>query len=262
MNKLNVLLATTDHQAAQFRKCLEDYVKFFKSKQGEFKGEKKTYTPKDGTIDIPSERKNDIVVTTVDEKLKWLEETLTEYIDSVFSVEATNSSGNARARLVVDGTDLGEFSSLELLRLKSLLESGTFEEMYSSIPVRSDSEQWDKTTNEAYQDREIFESPIQRGTRKSVMKEAYILPDPNITKGTDSKYTPQIASKDTVIELGDYTFQKYSGEWSHRQRAELLRRRTSLLSSVIAALKTANEAEAVQSKLTAKTLFNYLHKGE
>ena len=32
-----------------------------------------------------------------------------EYIDALFSQEATNASGNAKARLVVDGHDFGQF---------------------------------------------------------------------------------------------------------------------------------------------------------
>lgn len=63
--KLNVLLAKTDHLASVFKKGLEDYVKFFKTSQGAFKGEKKTYEPKPGTIDLVNERSNKLVVTTL-----------------------------------------------------------------------------------------------------------------------------------------------------------------------------------------------------
>ena len=261
-NKLNTLLAKTDHLAASFKKCIEDYVRFFKGSQGEFKGEKKTYIPRDNTIDLPSERKNEMVVTTVEEKLGWLEGTSTDYINSLFSQEATNASGKAKAKLVVDGIEFGEFSSLELLRLKSILESGTLEEMYKNIPVRSDSEEWKPTSEEMYNGRKVLESPKLSGTKKSTMKESYILPDPNIGQGKTDKYIPQIAQKDTVIELGDYTFQKFSGEWSHRERAELLRRRTLLLTAVIEALKVANDVESVDSEMNSNKLFGYLHHGK
>lgn len=260
--KMNALLAKTDHLAASFKKMMEDYVKFFKGHQGEFKGEKKTYIPKEGTVDLPNERRNELVVTTVTEKFKWFQETSEEYIDALFAQEATNASGKAKAKLVVDGVDFGEFSSLELLRMKSLLESGTLEEMYKNIPTRSDSEEWIPTKEEMYSDREIYESPKQSGIKKSVMKESYILPDPNVAAGKTDKYTPQIAQKDTIIELGDYSFQRFSGEWSHRERAELLRRRTKLLTAVIEALKISNEVEAQKSSMTGKKLFGYLHTGK
>ena len=77
-----------------------------------------------------------------------------------------------------------------------------------------------------------------------------------------SKYTAVLGSKDTVLELGDYTLQQFSGEYSHRQRAEILARRSKLLSAVIEALKEANDKEVVKSNLTALVLFNYLHYGQ
>lgn len=260
--KLNVLLAKTDHLGASFRKMTEDYVKFFKSKQGEFKGEKKTYNPKEGTIDVPSYRKNELVVTTVDEKLLWAEEASAEYIDALFSQEATNASGSAKAELIVDGVSFGNLSSLELLRLKTIIETGTFDEMYKSIPVRNDDEIWKASVAEMYVGRSIFESELQVGENKSTTKEQYILSDPNIQFVKDGKYTPQVATKDTIIVLGDYTYQKFTGEWSHRQRAELLKRKTKLLTAIIEALKKSNEVEAVPSEITAKKLFGYLHTGK
>jgi hypothetical protein len=260
--KLNVLLAKTDHLASSFRKSIEDYLIYFKNKQTDFRGERKTYEPRPGSIDIPGKRENKVVVTTVDEKLRWLEENSKEFIDALFSLEASNAAGLAKCELIVDGEDFGVLSSLELLRLKSLLENGTLEQMYSNIPVRSDSEIWNENTNEMYVGRSVFETPKISGVEKSTEKESYILHDPNIKEFKEgSHYAPQIATKNTVIELGDYSFQRFSGEWSHRQRAELLKRRTRLLTAVIEALKICNEAEAISSPVTSEKIFRYLHKG-
>lgn len=257
--KLNVLLALTDHLAGSFKKGLEEYIKFFKSHQGAFKGERKTYVPKPGTIDVPSNRGNTIVVTTVKEKLDYLMKSSKEYIDALFSQEKTNASGVCNAELIVDGQSFGLLTSLELLRLKSLLETGAFKEMYESIPTRSDSESWSKSSDSEYVNRNIFEGPLSSGVQKSTLKESYILPDPNIGKTDSANYTPQIAVKDTVFELGDYTYQKFSGEMSHVERAGILERRHKLLTAVIAALKVANEANSIPSELTAEKIFNYLH---
>lgn len=259
--KLNVLLAKTDHLAASFKKGLEDYIKFFKNHGGSFKGELKTYEPKQGMIDDPSQRANKLVVTTVEEKLQWLEESSAEYIDALFCQERTNASG-VQADLIVEGKVWGKYTSLELLKLKSLLEAGNLVGVYENLPVRNDDEIWTKTSTEMYTDRDVYESTKHSGIRKSLTKESYILPDPNIQYIKDGKYTPQVASKDTVIDVADYTFQRFSGEYSHRQRAEILRRRTTLVTAVIEALKVANEAEAMQSSMTAARIFGYLHKGD
>lgn len=261
--KLNVLLAKTEHSSGSYKKMVADYLAFFKGQQGQFRGIKKTYTPNPDTVDIPSERGAIKVVTTVGEKLAWFEDTAKEHINNLFAVEATNASGEATATLVVDGVTFGIFTSLELLRLKSLLEDANLEAMYANIPVRSDSEIWDANTQEEYSDREILQSPLQEGIKKSIMKTQYILEDPNVQHLKDaSRYVPQVASKDTVLELGKYTVQGFSGESTHRKRAEILKRRSKLLSAVVEALKTANEAETVQSQLTAEKLFSYLHRGE
>lgn len=261
--KLNVLLGKTEHSASQYKKLISDYLVFFKSKQGEFKGIKKTYTQREGTVDEPQMRGTIKVVTTVGDKLKWLEENAAEYIDGLFAVEHTNASGSAKATLIVGDINFGEMSTLELLRLKSLLESGDLEKMYAELPVRSDAEEWDRTEEEMYAGRDIWEQPKLSGVKKSIMKEAYILKDPNAEFIKDSgRYTPQVQTKDTILELGDYTIQHFSGETTHLERATILKRRSLLLSGVIEALKKANDVETVPSTFTAAKLFGYIHRGK
>src|SRR5690606_28059261 len=133
--------------APLFKGMIQDYAKFFTKSQGAFLGEKRTYEAREGTIDDPSKRGNVLVQTTVDEKLKWFKENSKEYIDALFAQEATNASGNAKAQLIVDGTEWGEFTSLELLRLKSIVESSSLHSMLEAIPVRSDSEEWSLSEN-------------------------------------------------------------------------------------------------------------------
>lgn len=261
--KQNVLLAKTDSLAPSFKKGIVEYAKFFKDKQGAFLGERKTYTPRPETIDLPSERGNKLVTTTVEEKLKYLVETSKDYIDALFAVEATNASGKIAVDLMLDGKKFATVSGLELLRLKNLLESTELQAMYQNIPVRSDAEEWELTDNEMYSDRgEIYESPKQEGTKKSTTKTHYILEDPNVSKLKDaSSYVPQVASRDIITELGDYSFQKFSGEYSQVEKANILSRLTKFLTAVIEALKKANEAEAVRSEVTAEKFFGYINHG-
>lgn len=260
--KLNVLLAKTEHAATQFKKLISDYINYFKNNQEAFRGIKKTYEPLEGKEDYPNDRGVLLVVTTVDEKLKWLEETAADYIDNLFSVEATNAAGVARADLVVEGKNLGNFSSLELLKLKTLLENNELERMYASLPVRSDAEIWTESEEEVYKDRIIYQKEQIKGQKKTTIKDTYILPDPNVQYLTDkSKYVPQVATKDTIDILGNYTIDQYSGETTHRERAQILRRRSAMISGCIEALKKCNEVEAVKSEMTAKKIFDYLHSG-
>lgn len=261
--KLNVLLAITDALRVKFKNMVADHTKFYGKAQGSFKGTKATYVAKEGCLDDPSKRGFVRVVTTVDEKLAYFVKESKDFIDALFSQEKTNASGVAVAELVVDSKSWGIYTSLELLRLKSLIESselGSIESMLSLIPVRSDAEIWNKSSNDEYTGREIWESPLLSGVSKTSVKEEYILADPNLSKITGA-YTPKTSLKTITQEVGDYTVQEFSGEWSHRERAGALKRRSDLLIAITKALKESNECEIVESTLTAERIFGYILKG-
>ena len=256
--KLNVLLAKTDSLAGPFKNMITDFRQFFKNHQSAFLGEKKTYEAREDTVDDPGKRGNVKIQTTVNEKITWFADNSKPYIDALFSQEKTNASGTAVASLVVDGDDWGEYTSLELLRLKSLMENGDFYDMIQKIPVRSDAEEWTETENEMYARRAVWEQPMIKSTNKTTEKQDYILPDPNLKDGDMKGYQPVVAHRTTTIELGESTMQKFSGEISHRERAEMLQRRSILLTAIVEALKKCNEVVAVESNLTSDKIFGYL----
>ena len=260
--KLNVLLAITDTLRVKFKNMVADHTKFYSKSQGFFLGERSTYVPKEDAVDEPTKRKYTRVVTTVDEKIEYFIKEAGEFVNALFSQEKTNSLGLAKAELSVNGTSWGEFTSLELLRLKALLESadlGKLEEMLATIPVRSDSQIWTKCPLDEYSDRNIWESPLVTGVSRTTLKEEYILEDPNLSKGV--AYTPKVAVRTKSQEIGDYSLQSFSGEWSHRERAGALKRRGDLLVAVAKALKECNDCEAVSSDLTASKIFGFIFKG-
>lgn len=258
--KLNVLLAKTDSLASLFKGMVSDFSKFFSNSQGAFTGEKKTYSPVDESVDDPSLRGNRIVASTIDEKFSWFTEHSQDYISALFSQEKTNASGSAIAELIIDGKSWGTYTSLELLRLKSIIDHQSIYSMLSNVPTRSDSAIWNETTSERYAGRAILETEIVTGVNKTTEKESYILKDPNIDASSPS-YTPTVANKTTTVTLGNFTRQEYSGAWSHRQKAEALARRSKMTTSILEALKRCNEVETVQSNLTADKIFGYLFNG-
>ena len=262
MDKLNVVLAVTDQLRSKYKKSIDDLTKFCTKSQGSFKGEKRTYTPREGTIDEPGKRGITRVVTTVDEKIEFFIKESENFIDALFSQENTNSLGRAEAKLEVNGEDWGTYTSLELLRLKSLVESsdlGNLTAMLMSIPVRSDSEVWVKSNDPDYADRDVYQTERVSGINKTTTKEEYILQDPNLKTGMD--YTPMKGIKNKVVELGDYTRQNFSGEWSHQQRAMALKRKSDLLAAITIALKKANDCVAEKSDLNARKIFEYIFYG-
>ncbi len=211
--KLNVLLAVTDTLRTKYKNMVADYSRFFAKSQGAFQGVKNTYVAKDGMIDDPSKRGYQKIQTTVDEKLNYFLIEAKEFINCLFSQERTNALGLAKAELIVDEGSWGEFTSLELLRLKSLLESGDLGDikgMFEKIPVRSDSVIWNKTESEEYEGRNIWENERVENVARTTEKESYILKDPNVAAGNIDNYVPQVAVKTKSIDIGDYTHQFFS----------------------------------------------------
>lgn len=260
--KMNTLLGKVDHGSGVFKTMTQEYKIFFDKNQGAFKGIRKTFIAREGFADDPSMRQFSKVVTTVGEKFDWYEEKAAEYINNTLAVDATNGQGANKVDLVVGGQVIAKMNVLELMKLKSVITKMGMTEMYSVLPVRSDAEIWTETDDEMYRDREIFETELSKGIKRSEAKKEYILEDPNLKNMTDtSRYTPQKSVKTSIIEVGDYTVQNFSGETTQRYKASILDRRSVLLEAIEAAIKEANDVVVSQSDMTAKKLFDYLHRG-
>lgn len=260
--KMNTLLAKVDHSQAVFNKEMSAYAALFKNKQGMFRGERKTYAPREGYPEDPTKQGTTAVQSTVNEQLDWFADKVAiNYLTEQFSVEATNSLGAKKVPLVVDGINFGELTALDLMRLKSILTSGPLELMYETLPVRSDSEVWTKADGD-YAGREVFCTPMLKGVTRTTESEEVILKDPNLDPAhLPANYNAKTTVKKKTVEIGDYTMQKFSGEWTQTQKAQLLDRKSRLLNAVIAALKEVNDVEAAQSNLDVKAVLNFIHKG-
>lgn len=260
--KVNAILAVLDKSSSVFKALVLDYTSFFKSKQEQFRGRRATYVAEPDSVDEPGKRGNVPVVTTVDEKFDWFKPIASEYLEKKLSIEATNASGSSFADIIVDGKVFAQHvSSMELMALKSFLENKELNNMLSTIPVRSDAEIWATSNDDSYQDRAIYEKPTQTLVNRTTLKESYILSDPNISGINAANYKPQVATRDTLKSLGTQTVQEFSGEWNHRQRAELLKRKDVLLTAVIVALKQANDLDALKSKVNANDVLDFIIKG-
>lgn len=260
--KMNTLLAKVDHSNASVAKLFSDYVQFFKNKQGMFRGSKKTFVPRDGYVEDPTKMGTTVVATTVDEKMDWFNEQFKNWLNDVFRVEATNSKGAKTVELIVDGKSFGNLTALELMRLKSILTNKDLESVFANIPVRSDSEVWTPTQDPEYKGRKVFETALIKGVTRTTEKEEVILKDPNLDPAhLPANYQAKTTIKSKTVETGDYTSQSFTGEWTQRQRAELLRRRSTLLAAVIEALKVVNDTPVENPNLDVNAVVDYIYKG-
>ena len=260
---VNTQLSKSELSGASFNKMVSDYDGFFSKSQGAFKGIKKTFSPRDGFEVDPNYTTNTKVVTTVNEKFDWFNQGFKEYLDTLMSVEATNSNGAERIELVVDGVSFGNLTALELMRLRGILTSKTLDNMYNKIPVREDSVVWKPTTDGEYVGRDIFETEILTGQTRTGESEEVILKDPNIDpQHLPSNYNAKTTTKRRQVVTGDYTVQKFTGEWTHAQRANLLRRKSQLIQAITVALKEINSIEARETNLDVDKMISFLTYGD
>ena len=192
-----------------------------------------------------------------------MDRALLPYLKDQFAIEATNAAGSARVPFVVDGLNLGNLSATELLRLKNILTDENLKNLVSNIPVRSDSEIWNVSENEDYQGRpDIFESPRLEGDSFTSITDTEILLDPNIDKEhLPSSYRPITKEVRSIIKRGSYTSQKFSGEWTLRQKQLVQERICKLINAVIEATKTVNDTPTMEPNLAADKLLGYIFYG-
>lgn len=250
MKKQSVLLGLREKLEKSFGAMLDDMIQKFTNKQGLFMGERKTYDPIDNFADEPTKRGFTNVSSTVSEQLSWFKKHTEDYLSTVLSIEKTNSTG-LTAELIIEGKSWGEYSTLELLRLKSILD-GKIRAMIDGLPIRQESVLWTKSTDELFNTRDIFQTPLDAGFSKTTIKETYIVNDPHI-KDTPGR-APIMAEKSTQVNVGKYTIQNFSGAITNLQRAELKVKFNNIYTAVIEALEKANNADVVESDLGKKFL--------
>jgi len=259
--KLNQVLAETENGANTVKQALTSYIGFFKNSQGAFVGERTTVEPIPGASVQPTTKENNKqVVTTVNEKLEWLNPQLLHYLKSSLDMERTNASGTIKANLIVEGEDWGEYSSLELLRLKSFVTNAKLKDMITNIPVRSDAVDFTPTDLEQYKEREISQTETRDFNDTTTKVEQYIIKNPDIGKGDGYNPDPVIGTRKEQEILAKCTYTKFSGEWTQRERATSLRKLQLLRDAIIDALQRANANEVIESAFDGEKLLQYILK--
>jgi hypothetical protein len=248
--KLSVALGLREKTEKNFANMLSDMMQKFTKKQGIFIGFRNLFTAEEGFADDPTQRKNQHVSSTVSEQLDWFKEHSKDYFKTVLSIEKTNAMG-VKGRLVVDGEDWGEYTTLELLRLKSIMD-GKIRAMIQELPIRPDGERWKKSEDPEYVGREVYEAPVDEGYTKTTLKRTVIVEDPHIKDAPNRP--PVTQSIDTQVNTGKYSRQNFSGAISNRERAEGEVAFDALYKGIIAALEDANNTELQESDLGDKVL--------
>jgi hypothetical protein len=246
--KQSVLLGLREKLEKSFSGMLDDFLSKFKNKQGIFQGWNKTYDALEGFADDPTKLSFQKVSGTVSEELDWFKKYTADYFKTVLSIEKTNATG-IKSELVVSGKSWGEYSVLELLRLKSILD-GKLRAIIGELPIRDEKVIWNKTSKDYYGNRDVWETPVVEGFTKTTLKRTEIINDPHIK---DSPNRPPVGVQiETQVNIGHFAEQKFSGEITMLQRAEILVKYDQLYNGIIEALENANNNESLESDLGEK----------
>lgn len=248
--KLSVALGLREKVEKDHKNMLDDMVNKFKNKQGIFQGVRNTFVALEGHPDMPEHRKFQKVSGTVKEQLDWFHEHSKDFLGTVLSIEKTNAQ-NINADLVVAGALWGSYTTLELLRLKGILDS-KLKLMIQDLPIRPEVELWSKSTDEIYKDRDVYENEVDKGFTKTTLKRTMVVEDP-YAKDNPTR-PPVIQQIDTPVNTGSYARQFFHGGITNLERAKMEVKLNDLYKGVIAALETANNANLVDSDLGDKVL--------
>jgi hypothetical protein len=248
--KQSVLLGLREKLEKTFGNMLDDFLSKFKNKQEIFLGADRTYTPVDGFADDPAKRGFKKVSSTVTEQLDWLKKYSLDYFNTVLSIEKTNSTG-IKAKLIVNGIEWGEYSVLELLRLKSIMD-GKLRAILGELPIRDEKSVWKKTTRDLYGQRDVWETPLVEGYAKTTLKRTEIVNDPHIKEAPNRPPVP--VQIETQVNIGHWTEQKFSGEITDIQKAEILVKYDQVYNGIVEALENCNNIESHPSDLGKRFL--------
>ena len=251
--KLNVLLALRSKAASRYDKALGQQISMFKNKQGMFQGTLKTHAPLDGYQQDLTKVANVRVATTVKEQFDWFINESLEYFNTALTIEAANGEGAPAVPLEFEGHTYGPYPATVLLRMRGLFENDKFEEMIRAIPVREDTKVWVNADNdEDYRQRGVLQTERQDGETRTTETHDEILKDPNLDpQHLPSNYRAITTQIRKTVKTGDYTVQFFTGEWTHEQRAKLLKRRSALLDAIDVALQKVNDREAEKCDITS-----------
>lgn len=188
------------------------------------------------------------VETTVIEQVEFLQKHVGEVWNLVLSKEETNSSGNAKADLIVDGVNFGVYSATTFLALKSQLTQ--LRNLYKNIPLRDTAKTWMPDKNR----KNIYKTSEDRRIRTAKKTNYKTFPD------STGKFPDQIKEWNEDVPIGTIGKVHYSGAISAMEKGELLSRIDQLISAVDDARVRANDCEFVKVELHNK-LFDFIHKG-
>lgn len=225
---------------------LTEAKKTFSTKQGHFDGFSKTYRARkeDDNERIIGEEKH--IVTTVPEKLEYVQKSFIRLLDCIGQKEKTNTLAKADI-ILEDGTVLEEnVPATVLLSLETQIKR--IRDLYSKALTLDPAKRWSKSTQES----NVWESDPVNQVRTT--KEAV----PVIKYEATKEHPAQVDLVGKDIQVGDWTTIYKSGAITPILKSDLLSRIDQLERAIKRARMRANTQEIVDFKIGQK-IFNFIN---
>lgn len=248
MGKLHEVVAVADDFRGLFDKLVVETKVTFVDRRDHFSGLMKSYESV-VTDDFKRDPEIKKLVTTVGEKLDYVEEQMTKIFDSQFQREKTNCT--AKADIVITAKDGKESIICKdvpvtfLLQLEKSL-SALRNQVYNNIPTLDPTKDWSWDPQAGHY---VNKDPAVRVTRKVPKVITKVAQDENHPGQADL-----ISSDETC---GYYNQINQSGMTTPAKKSDLLNKLDTLIHAVKTARARANETEAVKDKI-AQSIFNFI----
>lgn len=252
MGKLHELAAVDNDNRGLYDKIKNEAAATFKNRLDHFTGMSKTYVSEveDDYVRDP-EVKN--LVTTVADKLAYVEEQMIKILDAQFQKEKTNCLAKADVIVVEDdGSEVPIVKDIPVVYLVQLEKKLTElrNQVYGIVPTLDPTKEWEWNEQGGYY---VEREPRKRVTRK--------VPKSFQVAAATDKHPEQAQLINIDETTGYYNQTNLSGMITPKKKSQLLAKLDKLVHAVKTARSRANDIEAVNEKVAQK-IFNYLNTQE
>jgi hypothetical protein len=237
---LHQLLAFESAEVSKSKKAVEELKNAFANKQIQFDGHSRVYVPDNENYDrVDNEYRE--VVSTVNEKLSAFSKVMAQAMDTVLAKEETNSSGTAKAELIVDGVNFGEFAATSLLYLEKVLLE--VKKVLESILTLHSGIAWNFNS-----DTGLYQTDKTVTYRN--LKEIV----PIVLYEATKEHPAQVKESSRTVKVGEYHENHFSGRIFQKKKNEILDRMDLLIKEVKSAREKANAVPVKEVHVANKIL--------
>lgn len=249
MTKLHEVLAVEGDREGIAKKIVNETSGVFKAKHNLFLGGTKTLQMDQAGHESAEAAAAEIneIVTTVDERLDYTRDAVTQWLDVVLTKESTNQT--AKADLVVDGkTIAAQVPATFLLGLEAKLK--TLRGMYAEVPTLAPGVVWEEDT--------VAGRGIYRTKTPEVRAKTQKVPQFKVLYEATEHHPAQIERWNEEVVVGRFTQTTQSAMMPASRKAAILGRLDKLIQATKQARMRANSVDIVDSKI-GDDIFNYIN---